>query len=126
MRILVLLLGIYANVTERDADSEESLLTEKPSISPTPETPESEEVAITSNIPQVPQNRDYPDYEEEKRQDQKIDELEDYSDEPDEFKNVISGETGDFSSVQYSAAIVLAFTLASVVIFYAWRWRWQR
>ena len=45
-------------------------MTEKPSISLTPEKADSEEVAITSNIPQVPQNRDYPDYEEEKRQDQ--------------------------------------------------------
>ncbi|CBY10048.1 unnamed protein product [Oikopleura dioica] len=126
LRVVVLLISIYANVTGRDADSEEQLLTEQPSITQTPEPTESgnDETKITSNIPQVPQNRDYPDYEEEKRQDQKIDEPEVY--EPDEFKNVISADTDDLSSLRYSAAVVLAFTLASVVIFYAWRWRSQR
>ena len=46
--------------------------------------------------------------------------------EPDEFKNVISPDSGDLSSLQYFGAIILAFTLASVVIFYVLRWRAQR
>ena len=98
-------------------------------------------------VPQAPQNRDYADYEEEKRQDQEraslkkkfkiqrisnslfskeIDSTESSFNEPDEFKNVISPDSGDLSSLQYFGAIILAFTLASVVIFYVWRWRAQR
>ncbi|CAG5083486.1 Oidioi.mRNA.OKI2018_I69.PAR.g10389.t1.cds [Oikopleura dioica] len=133
IRLFVLVIGISG---KRAADSEDMAANrlsteEKTSINQaqeelTTEAGNDDEPTMMPGVPQAPQNRDYADYEEEKRQDQEIDSKEPSFNEPDEFKNVISPDSGDLSSLQYFGAIILAFTLASVVIFYVWRWRAQR